>query len=358
LSVLFGSIITYSIANIANSYVHTVGQYELWRFIAGLGLAGELGAGITLVAEVLPKKSRGIGTSLVAGVGILGAVVGYEVNKHFDWRTAYQIGGGLGLALLALRVGVHESGLFQSLKGAAASRGNLLMLVNSWPRFKKYAAVIGLGLPLWYMVGILVTLSPEFAQAAGFGLVANPAKAIAVCYLGLAIGDLLSGVISQGLQSRKRAVLGYMSFQVLAIGSYFAFGLRSEEFFYPVCFLLGLSGGYWALFVTIAAEQFGTDIRATVTTTVPNFVRGALALMLPAFLYFKDQLGQVAGAGMAVGAVVFSLSFWGLSQVQETFSKDLDYIEAVPEVQLQLASPRAKTKKASKRVVRRLRPRA
>jgi MFS family permease len=361
LSVLFGSIITYSIANIANAYVHTVGQYELWRFIAGVGLAGELGAGITLVAEVLPKKSRGIGTSIVAGVGILGAVVGYFISKHYDWRTAYQIGGCLGLLLLLLRFGVHESGLFRGLKGSGSSRGDLSLLVTSWPRFTKYMAVIGLGLPLWYMVGILVSFSPEFAQAAGMGLVADPAKALAICYLGLAIGDLLSGLISQALRSRKKAVLGYMCFQVLAIAAFFNFGLSSEAVFYPVCFFLGLSGGYWALFVTIAAEQFGTDIRATVTTTVPNFVRGALALMLPAFLYFKEQLGQVAGAGMAVGAIVFALSFWGLSQVEETFSKDLDYIEAVPEVQLKLATPRAK--KASKaapkkKALRRLRTRA
>ena len=327
LSVLFGSIITYSIANIANAYVSTVPQYEFWRFVAGLGLAGELGAGITLVTEVLPKSRRGIGTSLVAGIGILGAVVGFFVSKNTDWRHAYLIGGGLGIALLILRIGVSESGLFKKMRTATTPRGNLFLLINSWPRLKKYLAVIGLGLPLWYMVGILVTLSPEFAKASGSGLLADPAKAIAICYVGLALGDLLSGFISQALHSRKKAVLGYMAFQVVAIGTYFSVGLRSEAWFYPTCFLMGLSGGYWALFVTIAAEQFGTDIRATVTTTVPNFVRGALVPMLAAFLTFKDVLGQVASAGLAVGVVVFILSFWGLSQVEETFSKDMDYTE-------------------------------
>jgi MFS family permease len=266
-------------------------------------------------------------------VGILGAVVAYGVSKYFDWRHCYMIGGILGLALLALRIGVTESELFRRLKGAphASQRGDLLLLFNSWPRFRKYAAVIGLGLPLWFMVGILVTFSPEFAQSAGFGLAADPGKAIAVCYFGLAIGDILSGFISQAAGSRKKAVLGYMLFQVLSIALYFAAGLRSEAIFYPVCFLMGLSGGYWALFVTIGAEQFGTDIRATVTTTVPNLVRGSLALMLLAFKAFKAQMGQVPQAGLAVGAIVFVLSFWGLSQVEETFHKDLDYIEAGPE---------------------------
>jgi hypothetical protein len=291
-------------------------------------LAGELGAGITLVAEVLPKKSRGIGTSVVAGVGILGAVVGYEVNKHFDWRTCYQIGGVLGLALLALRVGVTESGLFKRLSAnASAERGNVLLLVNDLGRFRKYLAVIALGLPLWYMVGILVTFSPEFMTAAGAPFKTDPARAIAVCYLGLAIGDLMSGLVSQSFESRKKAVLLYMLFQVIAIGVYFRAAATNAAYFDLACFLMGLGGGYWALFVTIGAEQFGTDIRSTVTTTVPNFVRGSLSLMISAFLAFKDSQFSVPVSGLLVGLVVFALSFWGLSQVEETYHKDLDYTE-------------------------------
>ena len=327
LSVLFGSIILYSVANIANAYAQTVDQYALWRFIAGVGLAGELGAGITLVAEILPKESRGYGTSLVAGVGILGAVVGYEVNKHFDWRHAYLIGGCLGLALLVLRIGVAESGMFSKLKKSTASRGNFFMLFTSWGRLSKFLAVIGLGLPLWYMVGILISFSPEFAKEANLLETVDPAKAVAICYLGLAVGDLLSGIISQRLQSRKRAVLSYMGLQVCAVAFFFTFGMQSLEQFYPVCFLLGLSGGYWALFVTIASEQFGTDIRATVTTTVPNVVRGALAPMASAFVFLKLHLNGVAPAALALGALVFVLSFWGLYSVDETYFKDLDYLE-------------------------------
>ena len=327
LSVLFGSILAYSVANLFNAYVTTVPQYEFWRFVAGFGLAGELGAGITLVSEVLPQRTRGIGTSLVAGIGILGAVVGYEVSSHVTWQTAYLVGGGLGLVLLVLRLGVAESGLFQKLKKDSQRRGDFSLLFRQPSRLRKYLAIICLGLPLWYMVGILVTFSPEFVKGAGAAWAANPAKAIAACYLGLALGDLLSGLVSQWLQSRKRAVGGYMALQLVAIAAYFGLGLGSEDAFYPACFLMGLSGGYWALFVTIAAEQFGTDIRATVTTTVPNFVRGSVSLMVSGFIFFKAQQLSVAGSGLAVGVFVFLLGFWGLSMVEETYHKDLDYLE-------------------------------
>lgn len=327
LSVLFGSIITYSIANLANAYVSTVDQYAVWRFIAGVGLAGELGAGITLVAEVLPKKGRGIGTSIVAGVGILGAVVGYWVSTHVGWRTAYIIGGVMGLALLALRVGVTESGMFDKVKNVTG-RGDIRMLFNDKARFVKFLAVIAIGIPLWYMVGILITFSPEFASASGIVEPVSAAKAIAACYLGLAIGDLASGFISQALASRRKAVLWYMVAQVAAIGFYFAYGMKDPDLFYPACFLMGLSGGYWALFVTIAAEQFGTEIRATVATSVPNFVRGAVPPLVAGFLWFKGSLGSVPLAGLALGAIVFCISFAGLLGIEETYGKDLDYSEA------------------------------
>lgn len=326
LSVLFGSITLYSIANFANAYVTSIPQYELWRFLAGLGLAGELGAGITLVAEVLPKGSRGIGTSVVAGVGILGAILGFEVSTRFDWRQAYMIGGALGLVLLALRVGVSESRLFNKVR-SSVGRGDIRVLFNDWARFKKFVAVIALGVPLWYLVGILVFFSPEFAKASGLALVVSAAKAVAVCYWGLAIGDLASGFISQALGSRRKAVLGYILFMIAGVTLYFVGGLQAPELFYPSCFLMGLGGGYWALFVTIGAEQFGTDIRATVATSVPNFVRGSVPLLVVGFLYFKGALGSVAQAGVVLAVIVFGLSFWGWSGIEETYDKDLDYTE-------------------------------
>jgi putative MFS transporter len=327
LSVLFGSIVLYSLANLANGMVTTVGQYAALRFLAGIGLAGELGAGITLVAEVMPKELRGYGTSLVAAVGILGAVVGYFVAHNTGWRTAYYIGGGLGFVLLLLRIGVVESGMFKRVASTHPNRGDFLMLFSSWQRFFKYLRIIAIGIPLWYLVGLLITLSPEFGKALGLADPPDAGKAVALCYTGLAIGDLASGLISQALRSRRRAVGGFITFQVLATAFYFLMGGSSLQVFYLSCFLLGLSGGYWALFVTIGAEQFGTNIRATVTTTVPNFVRGAVPLMTTAFLWLKGQGLAVPSAGLAVGAGVLALALWGLAGLDETFAKDLDYVE-------------------------------
>jgi putative MFS transporter len=326
LSVLFGSIILYSLANLANGMVQTVPQYAAMRFLAGFGLAGELGAGITLVAEMLPKESRGYGTSIVAAVGILGAVVGYLVSGVAHWRVAYYIGGGLGMALLLLRIGVVESGMFKRLKSSSASRGNFGMLFSSWARFKRYAAVIIMGLPLWYLVGVLITFSPEFGRAFDIAEPINAGKAVAFCYGGLAAGDFLSGLISQWMKSRKKAVALFMTGQLWGTIAYFTLGRQSVEAFYGLCVLLGLTGGYWALFVTIGAEQFGTDIRATVTTTVPNFVRGAVPLMTLSFVALKPALG-VASSGALVGLVIFVLSFVALFGLDETFHKDLDYLE-------------------------------
>ena len=329
LSVLFGSIIMYSVASVLNGMVTTLEQYAALRFLAGVGLAGELGAGITLVAEVMPKDSRGWGTSIVAAVGISGAVVGYLVSEMTHWRIAYYVGGGLGLALLVLRVGVVESGLFKKAVHEHPNRGDFFFLFSSPQRFFKYLRVIAIGLPLWYLVGILITFSPEFGREFGFAEAPNPGKAVALCYAGLAVGDLLSGMISQWFRSRRKAVALFMLLQVAGTALYFTLGRRDLDTFYRLCVLLGLAGGYWAMFVTIGSEQFGTDIRATVTTTVPNFVRGAVVPMTSSFVFLKPALG-VSGSGMLVGLVVFVLAAWALWGMEETFHKDLDYLEQAP----------------------------
>ena len=185
LSVLFGSILLYSAANIANGFVTNIDQYALLRFIAGIGLAGELGAGITLVAEVLPKEIRGYGTSLVASVGVLGAVLAYFVADMYDWRIAYFIGGGLGLALLVLRFNVFESGIFKHIKEKNTSRGNFFMLFTSKKRLLKYLRCIMIGLPIWFVIGILITFSPEFGKAIGLTEPVNAGKAVMFSYIGL-----------------------------------------------------------------------------------------------------------------------------------------------------------------------------
>ncbi|WP_113661190.1 MFS transporter [Pedobacter nanyangensis] len=327
LSVLFGSIITYSLANIANGFVTTVGAYTIVRFIAGVGLAGELGAGITLVAETMSKKNRGYGTMIVACVGLMGAVVAALISDHYTWQTSYFIGGGMGLLLLTLRIGLVESGMFKETTARdEVQRGNFFMLFNNWPRFKKYLCCILIGLPLWYVVGVLVTFSPEFGKALNATDVLNAGKGIMYCYIGISVGDVVAGFLSQLLKSRKQVMFIFLILTVIAVAVYlYSFGITPERFIW-LSLLLGFASGYWATFVTIAAEQFGTNLRATVTTTVPNFIRGSLIAITTGFQFFKDKLGILQGA-MVVGAICIIISMIALSQLKETFSKDLDYVE-------------------------------
>ncbi len=327
LSVLFGSIVLYSIANIANGFVETVPQYQVLRFIAGLGLAGELGAGITLVSEIMSKEKRGYGTTIVASVGILGAVAAYFVSQVWDWRTAYFVGGGLGLALLLLRISVYESGMFNSIKEKLVERGNFLQLFQSKERFYRYMKCILVGLPTWFVVGILITFAPEFSKAFGMSeAVETGGAAIMYCYTGLTLGDLASGIMSQLLKSRKKALLFFHLFSAATIVWYLTSGDISQDFFYLKIFFIGFGVGYWAIFVTIAAENFGTNLRATVTTTVPNFARGALVLITPFFKAMKESFGQIGGA-YAVGATCVFIALAVLYFLPETYGKDLNYLE-------------------------------
>jgi MFS family permease len=326
LSVLFGSIVMYSLANIANGFVQDVGTYAAVRFIAGVGLAGELGAGITLVSEVMRKETRGYATSLVAGVGICGAVAAVFVARVVDWRTAFFIGGGLGLALLLLRVGVLESGLFHAAKQRGVSRGNILSLFRG-TRPRRYLSIILVGVPIWYVIGILVTLSPEIGAALGMkDKPPSAADAVLFSYAGLALGDIGSGVLSQVLRSRKRVLAAFILATALFTAAYFLVGARSLGVFYGICFALGFTTGYWAVFVTVASEQFGTNIRATVTTTAPNFVRGSLALVSGLMELLRPALGLVAAAA-TVGGVTLAVALWARRGIDETYGKDLNYVE-------------------------------
>jgi MFS family permease len=326
LSVLFGSILLYSLANIANGFVTTVPQYAFLRFIAGIGLAGELGAGITLVAEILPKHIRGYGTTLVASVGLFGAVLAYFVAEFTNWQVAYMIGGALGLSLLALRYSVSESGMFNSVKEKNIGRGNFLQLFTDSKLLKKYVQCILIGLPIWYVIGILVTFSPEFAVTFQVKGVIAAGEAVMFCYIGLSCGDLASGMLSQYLKSRREVVLLFLSLTTLAIVLYLSLSGMSTSMFYFNCFLLGVSIGYWALFVTIAAEQFGTNLRATVATTVPNFIRGAVVPLTFSFELLREQTGMIPSAWI-VGLVTVVIALIALWRMQESFGKDLNYVE-------------------------------
>ncbi|MGJ1390648.1 MFS transporter [Sphingobacterium spiritivorum] len=328
LSVLFGSICLYSIANIANGFVTTIEGYSLWRLVAGIGLAGELGAGITLVTEIMPKEKRGLATTIVASVGVSGAVAAYFVAQFFSWEVCYFIGGGLGLSLLALRIGVRESAMFaKTLHQKHASRGDFLSLFKDTRRFLKYLKCIIIGVPLWFVVGILITLSPEFGKVLGVQGEVSAGAAVACCYGGLVVGDILSGFLSQILKSRKKVVYVFLTLAVIGVSAYFSLTGLSVTAFYFICFFLGLSVGYWVIFMTIAAEQFGTNIRATVTTTVPNFVRGAVVPLTILFQFLYASFDNLIYAGICVGLLCLLLAFWAIRGMQETFSKDLNYLE-------------------------------
>jgi len=289
LSVLFGSIILYSAANFVTGFIQTVDQYAWCRFVAGLGLAGELGAGITLVSELLPKNKRGIGTSLVAGIGLFGAVAAYFTYQwtsgiNENWRLCYKIGGGLGILLLFLRISVAESGMFKQVKDANVQRGNFLMFFSSAKRFKKYFLAILIGLPTWYVIGILVNQSDRFGKAMFGSTTIDSGRSIMFAYTAIAIGDILIGFVSQYFKSRKKALLLFYLLTTVSLIIFFSGVNNSDTRMYIICALLGFSTGFWAIFVTMGAEQFGTNLRATAATTIPNMVRGALPLINLLFL--------------------------------------------------------------------------
>jgi MFS family permease len=325
IKVLFGSILLYSIANFANGFVLDVNTYALVRFIAGIGLAGELGAGITLVTESMSKENRGFGTTIVAVIGLFGAAAAVFVAKY-GWQRAYMVGGCLGLLLLLLRLGTFESKMFKNMEQNEVSKGNFFILITSFKRFKKYIFCILIGAPLWYVVGILVTLSPEFGKALHSVQPLNAGDGIFYTYIGIAVGGIFAGLLAQITKSRKITMFTFLLLSVITVIAYLnAQGLNSAYFGW-LCFFMGCAVGYWSTFVTIAAEQFGTNIRATVATTVPNFVRGALIPINFAFLALSKMYGMI-NSGYIMMGILTVLALLSLSQLEETFNKDLDYVE-------------------------------
>jgi len=327
LKIMFGSIFLYSAANLANGMVGSLSGYAVLRFVAGIGLAGELGAGITLVSEVLHRSIRGYGTMIVASVGVSGAILANIIAKAFDWRTAFIIGGVLGLLLLITRISVSESGMFRAMEERrGVRRGSFLALFTDRRRFLRYLNSILIGVPSWFVVGVLITFSPEFARAFGITGPVSAGNAVMLCYLGLVFGDLASGLLSQAMQSRKKTIFLFLLLTIGGVALFFLQGGRSPAFFYGVCVVLGFAIGYWAVFVTVAAEQFGTNLRATVATTVPNFVRGMTVPITVLFQFFRKLFGLEPGA-LIVGALCLTVAFAALSGLEETFHKDLDYFE-------------------------------
>ena len=326
LSVLFGSILIYSLANIANGFVTSISAYAVLRFIAGFGLAGELGAGMTLVSEILPNKIRGYGAILVSTLGIIGALLAYLISYLFDWRISYIIGGVLGLLLMVMRIRVFESGIFVKLKQTSIKRGDVRMLFNNKKRFLKYLTSIVIGMPIWFVVGILITFSPEMGKAMGITEPIDAGKAVLFAFAAQAVGNITSGMLSQYLQSRKKVILLFICLSLTFVLIFLLVGARSANSLYLLAACLGFSGGYWTLFITVAAELFGSNLRATVATSVPNFVRGTVIPLTALFVLMKNYLGTINGA-LVVGLLAYGLAITALIYLEETFKKDINYTE-------------------------------
>jgi MFS transporter, putative metabolite:H+ symporter len=326
LKVLFGSILLYSIANILNGMVVTIPQYIILRFIAGVGLAGELGAGITLVSELLPKEKRGVASAMIASFGILGAVTAFLVSENFDWRTSYYIGGGMGLALLVMRVSIQESGMYNDVKNMNASRGDFLMFFNNKERFLRYAKCILIGLPAWYIIGVLVTFSDQFGKEFGIPDI-NPGKAIMFLYLAIAFGDMSVGLLSQKLKSRKKALYIFYCITILFVTLFFLQEGGSATTFYLICAGLGYGSGFTVVYITMSAEQFGTNLRASAAISIPNMVRGALPLIILLFKGTREMFGSYITGGWVTGVILFAIGIAACIATEETFGKDLDFVE-------------------------------
>ena len=327
IKVLFGSILMYSLANIYNGFVQDVNTYAIIRFIAGIGLAGELGAGITLVSESMPKNKRGYGTMIVAGVGVLGAILAYFVSEWFDWRTAYFVGGGMGLLLMLMRVGTFESGLYtKAATQEHVKKGSLKLLFASKERIVRYIYCLCIGLPIWFVVGVLVTQSPEIGKALGAPVLLSAGKGVLFTYLGISVGDFMAGLLAQWLKSRKKVVFICQIMIILTSIWYLTSEGITENKFMWLAFLMGLGVGYWATFVTIAAEQFGTNLRATVATTAPNFVRGALIPSTILYGFLVNQWGIITAAIVTL-VLLSGIAIFALSKLKESFDKDLNYNE-------------------------------
>ena len=333
LSVLFGSIIVYSLANIACGFLPQMNFadkgtiYAVLRFIAGIGLAGELGAGITLVSETLPKELRAIGTSIVAGFGVLGAVVAeFTVELAGSWTKAYIIGGLLGIALLVLRISVAESGIFKAVKeNKAIKRGNFFSFFSNKVLFMKYMRCVFMGIPIWYCMGILVFMANQFAPEMGIASI-NPGKAIMWAYIATSISDFSSGWFSHVLKSRKKAILYMLLLTLVGVVMMLFSGKKTENMYYFYCFWIGFGSGFWAMLVTVAAEQFGTNLRSTATTSVPNMIRGSVPIMLIGFDYLKQTRSVIISAAI-VGAIAFAMGIYATLTISETHNREMDFVE-------------------------------
>ncbi len=324
--VLFGTILLYSVANIANAFVDTIPAYAATRFFSGLGLAGEIGAGVTLASELLPKNIRSYATTIVISFGVMGPIVASFVVEAFDWRTAYIVGGALGIVLLLFRVSVNESGLFAAVKKEThISRGRFFMLFNNRRRLAHYLCCIAIGATTYIGFGILAIFSPEIGTALNIAAPIKASTAMVSYFIGNTLGALLSGLLSQVAKSRKKILAG------LLIGGIFiilltlhAKGMTASAF-YILTLITGALAS-WTIFMTTTAEQFGTNLRATATTTAPNFARASIILYTFLIGVMKASFGLLSSIEI-IALIGFALAGFALWRLPETFGRDLDFTE-------------------------------
>lgn len=326
LKVLFASILLYSIANILNGMVTSVNQYIILRFIAGIGLAGELGAGVTLVSELLPKEKRGTAAGLIAGFGLMGAVTAFFVHEQVSWRGCYYIGGALGIILLLLRFQIKESNLFNTMHRSNVPKGNFLMLFNNRRRFIRYLQIILIGIPVWYIIGVLITFSDKFGDEMGIPGI-DPAKAVMFLYLAIAVGDVSVGWLSEKLRSRKKVFFIFYGITILFTILFFLQPYKSPTLFYWICIGLGFGSGFNVIYLTMGVEQFGTNLRASAGISVPNMVRGSVPLIILLFKGLRDNFGSYLTGGWITGLILFSIGTVAAIFLEETHGKDLDFVE-------------------------------
>jgi hypothetical protein len=249
------------------------------------------------------------------------------MKELFDWRTCYYIGGALGLTLLLLRMQVKESVLFKQVKQAGVKRGDFLMFFNNKERALLYLRCIMIGIPAWYIIGVLVTFSDQFGKEFGIEGI-DPGKAIMYQYMAIAFGDLTAGLLSKLLNSRKKALFVFYGITTLFLGLYF--GLRgggSAQNMYWLCAGLGFGTGFSVIYITMSAEQFGTNLRATAAVTIPNMVRGALPLIIILFKGMRNWTGSYVTGAVLTGALLMLIAVYAAIGIRETYNKELDFVE-------------------------------
>jgi putative MFS transporter len=324
-SVMFGSILLYSIGNILNAFVVSVPQYAALRFLTGLGLAGEIGAGITLVCELLPRTKRGIGTTFVTGLGVAGAIAASLMGKYMNWRTAFFVGGIMGLTLLFLRTLTHDSSMFAKMQQQGQlRRGSLALLLFRRDNVRKFLGCIAVGAPVWLSVAIFSIFSLEVAPALGITEPISVPDCLLCISIGMTAGDLGAGLLSQLLRSRKLPLLILLVLTCLTSIVITAGAVSTSMGYMTMVGFLGLFSGYWACLLTTSAEQFGTNIRATAATMVPNLVRATTIPMTIGFVTLKQYI-SIQNTVWVLVVIVFILAFLGLRTLKETFHTDLEY---------------------------------